>query len=88
MRITAATVDAIKIVLFGREHVLMCVTCRAAASRLCDWRQKGQGMCDAPLCDAHATQPAKNKDLCPKHAAEWAARQRQPQMPLLKDSSL
>ena len=44
--------------------------CGAPATRLCDWKVPGKrsGTCDAPLCAAHATSPARGKDLCPDHA--------------------
>jgi hypothetical protein len=30
--------------------------------------------CSAPLCDSCTSSPAPGKDLCPTHAAAWAAR--------------
>lgn len=45
------------------------------ATLLCDWKVEG-GTCDAPLCEACSHVPAPEKDLCPKHAAEWKARTR------------
>lgn len=57
--------------------------CGRWSTLLCDWkvvRPSGAGTCDAPLCDRCATHPVRNgrtdfdKDLCPKHAAEWEAR--------------
>lgn len=41
---------------------------------LCDWKVEG-GTCDAALCPACTHVPAEGKDLCPRHAAEWKARQ-------------
>lgn len=54
--------------------------CGRRATLLCDWKmpermnfRKSQ-TCDKPLCDRCTSSPAPDKDLCPKHAAEWAAR--------------
>ena len=49
--------------------------CGRRATRLCDWKVKTRksGTCDEPLCDHCAVPPAPNKDLCPKHSAQWAA---------------
>jgi hypothetical protein len=67
----------------------MVCACSPPATRLCDWRLgKGKGTCDEPLRDVCATEPAPRKDLCPRHAAIWAERQKQPQLPLLQDGSL
>lgn len=51
--------------------------CGRPAGLLCDWKvpAKRSGTCDAPICDRCTSSPAPDKDLCPKHAAEWAARQ-------------
>jgi hypothetical protein len=40
---------------------------------LCDWKMGGGKTCDKPICGSCTTRPAKGKDLCPAHAAEWAA---------------
>ena len=60
----------------GRRTRKRCIQCGQPASLLCDWkvREKRSGTCDAPICAACAHKPAQNKDLCPQHAAEWAAR--------------
>ena len=52
--------------------------CGARAPLLCDWKDPARksGTCDAPICQRCTTSPAPDKDLCPKHAAEWAARLR------------
>jgi len=47
--------------------------CGRRSTKLCDWKVPG-GTCDAPLCERCTTVPAPEKDLCPKHAAEWAKR--------------
>jgi len=52
--------------------------CGRVATLLCDWKVPGKrsGTCDAPICRTCSTSPAKDKDLCPKHAqafAEWKA---------------
>jgi hypothetical protein len=46
------------------------------ATLLCDWKVpiRNSGTCDAPICPACTHVPAPDKDLCPPHAAEWAAR--------------
>lgn len=52
-----------------------CIECGQAADLLCDWKVKARrtGTCDAPICSICTSKPAEGKDLCPKHAAEWAA---------------
>ncbi len=47
--------------------------CGRPGTLLCDWKvpTKQSGTCDAPICDRCATSPAPDKDLCPKHAAEF-----------------
>lgn len=49
--------------------------CGRAATLECDWKvpTKKSGTCDAPICERCTTRPAPNKDLCAKHAAEFAA---------------
>lgn len=52
--------------------------CGRVATRLCDWRvqTKRSGTCDAPICPRCKTTPARDKDLCPKHALayeDWKA---------------
>jgi hypothetical protein len=51
--------------------------CGRRATLLCDWKMpnKKSGTCDAPLCAKCTHVPAPDKDLCPKHATEWKARQ-------------
>jgi hypothetical protein len=50
--------------------------CGRRATLECDWKvpSRKSGTCDAPICDRCTTVPAPEKDLCVKHAAEWAAR--------------
>jgi hypothetical protein len=61
----------------GRRKPKPCA-CGRHSTRLCDWLLTIGGghkaTCDVPLCDRCTHSPAKDKDLCPKHAAEWAAR--------------
>lgn len=47
--------------------------CGRRATLLCDWKvpTKKSGTCDAPICTRCTTSPAPDKDLCPKHAAEF-----------------
>lgn len=56
--------------------------CGRRATLECDWKAPARrsGTCDAPLCDRCTHHPEAHgrvnfdKDLCPKHAAEWKAR--------------
>lgn len=52
--------------------------CGKPSTRLCDWKVPGKksGTCDQPICAGCTHVPAPDKDLCPKHAAEWKARAR------------
>lgn len=52
--------------------------CGNRATLLCDWKVPGRraGTCDAPLCPSCTSSPAPEKDLCPAHAADWAAHRR------------
>ncbi len=47
--------------------------CGRRATLLCDWKvpTKKSGTCDAAICTRCTTSPARDKDLCPKHAAEF-----------------
>jgi hypothetical protein len=44
--------------------------CMAPSSYLCDWPVEGGKTCDAPLCDAHATEVGKDRHYCPRHLAQ------------------
>jgi hypothetical protein len=46
--------------------------CGKPSTRLCDWIIGRGRTCDAPLCDACTSSPAKDKDLCKRHAQLWA----------------
>jgi len=61
----------------GRQKRKRCVSCGRPADLLCDWKVKERrsGTCDDPICATCTSKPAEGKDLCPKHAAEWAVRQ-------------
>ena len=50
------------------------------ADLLCDWKtpEGPNPTCDAAICATCTSKPAEGKDLCPKHAAEWARRQAAP----------
>lgn len=65
------------LVCTGRQKRKRCGSCGRPAGLLCDWKVKERksGTCDEPICGACTHKPAKGKDLCPKHAAEWKARQ-------------
>jgi hypothetical protein len=59
-----------------------CKGCGRPATLERDWKipTRRSGTCDAPLCDRCSTSPAPGKDLCPKHAAEWAERRKRAAM--------
>lgn len=61
------------IVCGPRQRKRKCVACGKPADLLCDWKVKTKrsGTCDAPICARCTHLPAKDKDLCPDHAAEW-----------------
>lgn len=63
-------------IVCSRGHKAKRCACGRAANRLCDWKVKAKrsGTCDVPLCELCTHSPASEKDLCPKHAAEWSAR--------------
>lgn len=46
------------------------------ADLLCDWKTPNgkKPTCDAKICARCTHVPVPDKDLCPTHAAEWAAR--------------
>jgi hypothetical protein len=48
--------------------------CGRRATLECDWKMpnKKSGTCDAPLCAGCSTKPAPGKDLCAKHASDYA----------------
>lgn len=52
-----------------------CSGCGRPADLLCDWRgppdARLKGTCDKPVCSRCSVSPAPDKDLCPKHAAEF-----------------
>ena len=62
----------------GRRKPKPCA-CGRPSTLLCDWKTRATphdiATCDAPLCDRCTYSPAKDKDLCPKHAAMWKERQ-------------
>lgn len=64
-----------RVIVCGRHRVEACVSCGAISDRLCDWiiakRGKRIVTCSAPICATHASSPAPDKDLCPKHAELW-----------------
>jgi hypothetical protein len=62
-------------IVCSRERPKRCA-CGRHGARLCDWKVKTKksGTCDAPICGRCTYSPAPDKDLCPKHAAEWRAR--------------
>lgn len=40
----------------------------------CDWKvpERKSGTCDAKICSACSSSPAKGKDLCRAHTSAWA----------------
>lgn len=64
------------IVCTGRQRRKRCANCGQPADLLCDWKVKGKrsGTCDAPICATCTSKPAEGKDLCPRHAEQWAER--------------
>ena len=46
--------------------------CGKPSTRLCDWIIGRGRTCDAPLCDSCTSSPAPSKDLCKRHAEQWA----------------
>jgi hypothetical protein len=48
-------------------HASGTVQCCAISGFLCDWKLDDGSTCDAPLCDEHAHQVAKDRHLCPTH---------------------
>jgi hypothetical protein len=52
-----------------------CCGCGRRAPLLCDWKvpTRKSGTCDKPICSRCSTSPAPFKDLCPAHAAAYAA---------------
>lgn len=52
--------------------------CACISGFLCDHELSNGQTCDAPLCDAHAHQVAKNRHLCPGHFAAY--REREPDL--------
>ena len=65
----------VAIVCGSRPRAPRCRSCKQRlGTRLCDWKIGRGKTCDVPLCDSCTKAPAPDKDLCPKHAAEWLAR--------------
>jgi len=64
------------IVCGGGRRRDKCSACGKPADLLCDWKVSGRrsGTCDKPICRSCTHRPARGKDLCPKHAAEWQKR--------------
>lgn len=61
-------------------RVKKCCKCKRRADRECDWKVPGKksGTCDKPVCSSCSVSPDPEKDLCPTHAAMWAADPRNP----------
>lgn len=54
-----------------RRHFARCA-CGRIATLLCDWKMpQNGGTCDAPICARCTTSPAREKDLCAKHARDF-----------------
>jgi len=67
-----ANIGGVSAIVCTRTRVRRC-KCGNRATRLCDWKipSKKSGTCDAALCSKCSAPPAPEKDLCPKHAAQW-----------------
>jgi Protein of unknown function (DUF1018) len=65
-------------IICSRGRGLKKCNCGNVATRDCDWKVKGKrsGTCDAALCARCTFVPAADKDLCPRHAAQWQERLR------------
>ena len=57
-------------IVCGTRKRQRCSGCGRPASLLCDWKV-GEGTCDQPICARCTTSPARDKDLCPSHAAAF-----------------
>lgn len=84
MKCTRVRVGEITATICGSQRIPVCVKCGGIATRECDWRI-GRRTCDRPVCDECTHSPAPGKDLCPRHAKEWANHPRQKQQALLLD---
>jgi len=71
------TPEGLRGIICTSERRKRCCKCGRPADLLCDWKvpEHRSGTCDTPICAEHTHVPAADKDLCPKHAAEWKARQ-------------
>lgn len=63
------------VIICGRGKRKPVCRCGYTATRLCDWKLGGGRTCDKPMCPKCTHEPAPGKDLCPKHANQWKARQ-------------
>lgn len=54
--------------------------CLAMSGYLCDWKLSDGTTCDAPLCQAHAQEIARNRHLCQLHHRQHLAEQPQPDL--------
>ncbi len=63
---------SVAIVCGPRQKPKPCSKCGRPAGLLCDWKvpERLSGTCDAPICARCTHSPAKDKDLCPKHAEQ------------------
>lgn len=64
-------VDGQPVIACGRSRIHACIECQAPAGKLCDWKLGSGKTCDAPLCDTHAHDMGRNKDLCHRHMTRW-----------------
>lgn len=66
--------DGSRAIVCSRRKTTRC-GCGQVAPLLCDWKVPGKrsGTCDRPVCRSCTTSPAPDKDLCPEHAAQFAA---------------
>lgn len=70
-----------RVILADGKTAIVCTArgrrckCGRPATLLCDWKvpARKNGTCDKPICTKCTTSPAKDKDLCPDHAAAFEA---------------
>lgn len=67
--------DGSRAIVCGPKKKQQRCACGRPATLLCDWKvpSRKSGTCDAPICSHCTTSPARNKDLCPDHGADFQA---------------
>ena len=80
------------IICAGRSRPKFCAICGRQAVALCDWkmREHKSGLCDLPVCAAHAKKVGLQKHLCPEHQLQcesWKKRHPSPQGELFAEAT-